>query len=127
MKLAVAAVTAAMMMSAGAVAQTGHYQEIVDVCVGSGDPTATPDYCACSAGKLTSLSDTDQVLLVEFTKWSLANANPTEEQKKLLFADLKARTGLATDEEIGTHLTVVGNAATAADEACMPPAPALAQ
>lgn len=123
MKLVMAA-AAAVLISAGAFAQTGHYQEIVDVCAGSGDPTATPDYCACSAGKLAVLPDMDQIILVEVTKWSLANPNPTEDQKKTFVADMRARTGLATDEELSARVNAVGDAAAAADAACMAQSPA---
>jgi len=125
MKLGVAALAAGILASASAFAQTGRYQDIVDVCANSGDPTATPEYCTCSAEKLVALSDMDQLLLVEFTKWMLATPQPTDADVQALAVDLKSRTGLATDEEYQQHMTTVGNAATAADQACMKgPAPA---
>lgn len=99
-------------------------EAFAQLCQSSGDPTATPAYCGCTADGITGLTPVQQGLAYDLTQYMLQNP-----QAQGLPAGLDTKYGL-TPEQLQSEIGIVANAMTAIDQTCMaqantgtPPAP----
>lgn len=94
-------------------APVSHRQELYDVCAGSGDATATPGYCGCSADVLAALPEQQQLLLLAVSRLHVAG-NLNEQTIK----EVQTSMGL-DDASFQALFTEAGNAGSQADAACI--------
>lgn len=107
---------AASFLAAPAFAQdapVSHRQELYDVCANSGDATATPGYCGCSADILVALPEQQQLLLLAISNLHVAG-NLNEQTIK----EVQTQTGL-DDAAFQNLLLEATNAGGQADAACI--------
>lgn len=107
------AATALVAISPARAEVTGRYQELYDVCATSGDPTATTDYCSCSAEILSGVSDQEQLLLLSLSRLHIAGT-----LNETTMRELQTSLGL-DDAAYQALLTQAGNTGSQADAACL--------
>ncbi|HRE61868.1 MAG TPA: hypothetical protein PL096_12240 [Micropepsaceae bacterium] len=94
-------------------APVSHRQELYDVCANSGDASATPGYCGCSADILAALPEQQQMLLLAISNLHVAG-NLNEQTIK----DVQTSMGL-DDAAFQALFLEATNAGSQADAACI--------